>query len=208
MEGEFVDEKLNELQSKLAGNFNREEIIRIITLGTQLASYPVLSLVIHTLEEVPQTKKIARVIKKIRNKMPYQYSGYINCQFEETGESMNISLSLGPKDFRVQVYVPSDEYAVDVYKKYSILKDSATSFWAQFCQDNNNLFKKICECRSDVDFGELKVDPTNQTTLYFDPNSPKRVTIFAYNVDANGKPIMPSASTRQSDDIRPDSTRD
>lgn len=177
--------------SKGFAGFSAEEIESFIHAAERIASKSVLHAVMEILKEGPakgfDAKTSKRLIKQVNQKLKYNDSGYASCEFEGTTHKLGISLTLADKDFRVQADVPSLDYAKNLYKQYDTLKNFAKGFWLQFIENNPALYKKLAEYRTDVDFGELVVDPANPTTMYFDPLCAKRVSLYTFMMTADGK---------------------
>lgn len=190
---DVATQKLNELREKAAKDFSQDEIDKFITMGRQLASKAVLSALVCVLREGPSKNLSAneskKLVKRVEKLMPYQYSGYVQCAFKEIPYLLNISLSLADRDYKVQTDIPHESYAKDLYSKYDFLKQIAIAYWKQFSEEQPELIKRIIEYRTDVDFSKLFIDPQNPTTMYFDPNCKKRISLFTYYVDQNGQPF-------------------
>lgn len=184
-------QKINELRERMGKDFSQDEITNFITMGKQLAGKTVLTSLIKVLEEGPQKgfSSPVRLIKKIKKLIPYNYVGFVQCSFVEINFLLNVSLSLVERKYVTDIDIPSGDYAEDLFQKYNFLKNIASAYWRQFCEENKDLFKKICDYRSDIDFSALVVDPNNPTTMYFDPDCAYRVGIFCYYVDRDGRPF-------------------
>lgn len=190
---DIATQKLNQLREKARKDFTDDEVTKFITMGKQLASKSVLSAVICILREGPEKGKDAgestRLIKKIEKLMPYDYSGFVQCAFNETPLLLNISLSLVARDYRTDVNVPHESYANDLFGKYDFLKNIAAAYWKQFNEEQPELMKRVADYRPDIDFSNLIVDENNPTTLFFDPECKMRLGIFCYYVDQHGRPF-------------------
>lgn len=193
MSDDTASKKIEELKRKTRENFSEEEINKFITMGKQLASKSVLSMLISVIEEGPakglDARECEKLVKKIKAKMPYNYCGFVQCSFDETPFLLNISLSLVDAAYKTEVDIPDVRYTADLYQKYNFLKNTAVAYWRQFAEDNKELYDRICNYRADVDFGQLIIDTKNPTSMYFDPCSAKRIGIFCYYVDQNGTPF-------------------
>ncbi len=169
--------------------FAEDEVQSFITVGKQLASKTVLSMLISVINEGPDEGRSAQLAAEVASRMPFKYSGYLQCEFDEISHKLNISLSLVDRDYRTDIDIPDARYAGDLYKKYNFLKDTAAAFWRQFVEEQPELVRRIGEYRTGVDFAALVVDPANPTVMYFDAASAKRVGIFCYYVDSNNQPF-------------------
>jgi hypothetical protein len=194
MSDDIANKKIEELRRRALADFSDSEIHSFITMGKQLASKSVLSMLIAVIEEGPSRKGLDqrecdRLVKKVKARMPYNYCGYVQCSFDETPFLLNISLSIVDAAYRTEIDIPDVRYTADLYQKYDFLKNTAIAYWRQFAEDNKELYDRICNYRADVDFGALVIDPKNPTVMYFDPLSAKRIGIFCYYVDQNNNPF-------------------
>jgi hypothetical protein len=180
-----ASEQLKEIARE---NFSDAELESFINMGAQLASKSVLTAVAFILREAntPRGDKLARKVERL---IPYNYSGYMQCTFTETPYKLNVCLSIVQRDYQCDVSVPNEDYAKDLYKKYTFLKNVAVAYWRQFSEQYPKLVKQIAEHRSDIDWAELVIDKASPTTLYFDPASARRVGLFCYYVDPQGNPL-------------------
>jgi hypothetical protein len=190
-EPDIATQKLNELRERAKKDFSKSEIDDFIAMGKVLASKPVLSALIELINESPERgfdkKESDRLVKKISKLMPYKFAGHTSISFKEVPHILNLSLVIAPKDYKVITDIPHESYAADLYKQYDFLKNIAVAYWCQFSQDHSEVYKRVCDYRSDIDFSNLIVDPELPTTLYWDPESAKRVSLFSYYT-LNGKP--------------------
>ncbi len=179
-------------------DFSEEEVRSFISMGKQLTSKPVLSMLISVIEEPradpawgssENTAAREQLVSKIRGRMEYNYAGYLQCEFDDIPHKLNISLSLVDKGYKTEIDIPDMRYANDLYRKYIFIKDTAIAFWKQFCEEHPALYKEISDHCKGVDFTSLVIDAGNPTTMYFDPGSAKRVGIFCYYVDAYNRPF-------------------
>lgn len=181
------------IRESAKGKYTPEELDGIIKMGKKMASKAVLSMLISVIEEGPARGLDSGECKKlttlIRERMPFDYCGFLQCEFAEIDYKLNISLTLAERGYCAEISVPDAKYANDLYRQYNFLKSIAAAYWQQFTEDYKALYKRICEYRSDVNFSELVVDKDSPTTLYFDPGSKMRVGIFPYYVNAQGKPL-------------------
>lgn len=181
------------VRSAAAKKYSQEEITAIIKMGKVMASKAVLMMLISVIEEGPgrglSDEECKTLVRLVKQRMTYDYCGFLQCDFDETEYKLNISLTLAEKDYVADISVPDVKYAKDLYDKYNFLKSIAIAYWTQFTEDHNALFKRICAYRADINFAELVVDPKSPTTLYFDQDSKKRVGILPYWVDAQGRAL-------------------
>jgi len=155
----------------------RERLTQVKEAGEKLASKAVLCL-------------LAAMAPKLRIKPP-QTSGYLNLSFKEIPETLCIALGIVDKDYRTQIdIIPG--YEKDLYLKYQILKQVAVAYWKEFSMVNTRLMKKLKKALPNIDFSELRVDPNNPTTMYFDVDYPIRISIACIYLDKFGKPMMKS----------------
>lgn len=101
-------------------------------------------------------------------------------------KSLNVWLSVGPRDFKPSVSVPSDEFAATVYTHYDYLKRVATAYWKQFQTDHPELYGRVCEFL-ETTYDELVIDSDNLTSMYLDKEFPERIVITVAYVDRDGK---------------------
>jgi hypothetical protein len=193
---------VGEIKKHLGTNgasFTDGEIRQMITIGSNLAGKAVLTALICIIDDttnpnytLSQSSHLSECIKKL---IPCNYSGYLQCSFDEIPHLLNISLSIVDKDYKTNIDIPSESYADDLFDKYNFLKGIAIAYWRQFCGANAELLEDIRAYRPDVDFGELVIDKSNPTTLYLDPNSEKRIGIFCYYVGPDGRPLYKKAES-------------
>jgi hypothetical protein len=188
---DIATQKLNELRTRARKDFSKTEIEDFVKMGKILASKSVLSALIELIKESPERgfdkKESDRLVKKIGKLLPYDYSGFTSISFKEVPHILNLSLTVAPKGYKVVTDIPHESYAPDLYKQYDFLKNIAVAYWVQFSQDHPEVYKRICDYRNDVDFSNLIVDPELPTSLYWDPESAKRISLFSYYM-LNGKP--------------------
>ncbi len=185
---------IEELKKAASEKFSQTEIENFITLGKQLASKAVITALINVVKDGPgKNKSVAecnRLVKKLGTKMPYNYCGYVQCEFKETPHKLNISLSIVPKTYEPDIEVPSQDFASEIFTKYEFLKKTATAYYLQFCEENTELFKRIIAYRDDLDLSELVIDEKSPATMYFDPESTTRIGVFPYWINgATGQPF-------------------
>ncbi len=189
----LTDQKLDELRAKAREKFSDEEINNMIKMGKILASKAVLSMLISVIKEGPSKglsqEECDLLVKKITTRMPVSYSGYVSISFAEyPGYTLNITLSLVDHNYKTVCDLPSEHYVKELYQNYNLLKDTASAYWQQFCEENNPLFKRICDYLADYDMSTLKIDPLNPTTMFFDKEQDKKIGLFTYYLK-DGKPI-------------------
>lgn len=181
---------ISELRSKAREKFSDEEIDNFIKMGVVMASKPVLSLLIETINEYVERNGLSKkAAKKLVNAidMPCNHCGYVSLEFNEIEEKLYVSLSLVDRGYKASIDIPSMNYANDLFKQYGLLKEIARAYWLEFAEKNMSLFNKICDLCNEIDFSELHIDEKSPTTMYFDENCKKRVGIFPYYVDSKGK---------------------
>ncbi|QYB17448.1 hypothetical protein PV-S19_0084 [Pacmanvirus S19] len=192
MSDDIATQKLNELRQKAKEKFTDEEIDSYISVGKKLASKPVLSMVICMLKEKIATngdKTLGdKLVRKIEKRMPYNYCGYVSLGFKETSMKLNICLSLVDRDYKTDISIPSNDYVRALFEQYDFLKQTAAAYWRQFCEEFPELSKEICDYLNDTDLSNLRIDPMNPTTMYFNNEAKKRVGLFCYYTDASGRP--------------------
>jgi hypothetical protein len=131
--------------------------------------------------------------KQVESLIPYKYCAFFAMEFPKLKRKINICLSLVEKDYKLEVWVPesdaaqSDANAQQIFTYFQLLKKLAPVYYKQFWEEQPELMNSITEYCRNIDLSELRIDPENINTLYFDPNSPKRVGIFCYMTDMNGK---------------------
>jgi hypothetical protein len=174
--------------------FSKEELDSFINAAKRLASKSVLTSVISIIENAGGNAH--ELIEDIKKHM-LDYAGYVQCTFKEITWKLNISLSIVEKGYRTSIDIPNESYAQDLFDQYNVLKRIAVAYWQQFLEDNAGLYKRICDQCPGTDFSRLIIDPDNPTTMYFDPNSSKRIGIFCYYMDENGRPFYKVTDKKQ-----------
>lgn len=196
--GEVVSEEqkatLEKIREAASEKFTPEEIDNFIQMGKRIASKSVLTAIMEVINEGPtkhglDKKEAAKLCKLITKMMPHKDSGYTQLEFTEVPHKLNLCLSIVQKGYRTDIDIPDLRYATDLFEQYNFIKALAVAYWKQFSEDYNALFRRICNYRADLNLADLVIDPTNPTALYFDPNSAKRIGIFAYYVDSNNRPF-------------------
>lgn len=195
---DVADEKLEELKAKAAEKFSKKEIDDFMNMGRKLASKPVLSALKEVImaktpngDDPVDTEEAKKICAKIDKLMPYNYCGYVSIGFKpsEFMGTLNISLSIVPRDYKTEIDIPSTDYAKDLFEQYDFLRKTAVAFWHTWMEENPDLLRRIADYRPDVDFSKLQVDPeSHYSTLFWDAATSKRVGIFCYYVDAHGRP--------------------
>lgn len=172
----------------MADTVDPQQLAEFIEMCKKLASKSIICYLKTLLEARSAPQKL---IRKLEACMTYNYCGYLTVEFEETPVKLNISLSLVPRDYRTEIDIPSADYANDLIKQYNMLKAMALAYWVQFQTDHPALYAKLQTVLSDLDISAFRMDQSNPTTIYLDPMSEKRVGIFCYYTNPDGRPIMP-----------------
>jgi len=188
---------IDEIKKAAEGKFSEKEIDDFLNMAAKLTSKAILTALIHVITEGVElgvdTVEGNRLAGRVKELMPYQEAGYTRIELNMPGTpigGLHISLSLVDLGYKTEIDVPDDkEFIKDLCQQYMFLKQTACAYWKQFCEEQQEIIKRIREYRTDVDFSELIVDPTNNTTMYFDPACKKRVGIFCYYVDKKGQPF-------------------
>lgn len=189
---------INEIKKAAGEKFTEKEIGDFLNMAARLASKSILNALIEVISEHIEkgfdSVEGDRLIGRIRELMPYKEAGYTRIELDLPGMNigeLHISLSLVPLGYRTEIDVPpNDEFIKDLCKQYVFIKQTACAYWKQFCEENQEIAKRVREYCNDIDFSELVIDPANNTTLYWDPACKKRIGIFCYYVDKQGKPFV------------------
>ena len=186
----MFNDQFDRIRNITKKDISNEEITNLINLGKQTANKSVLTALICLIEEAMENgsdvvigKQLIDELMKLRLDFCYR----VQCEFEETSYILNICLSIVNCDYRTSVDIPSEKYTNDLYDKYNYLKQMAQIYWKHFCMYNGDLVNRIKEYRSDINITDLIIDEDNPTTLYFDKNSKRRIGIFCFYSDTNGK---------------------
>lgn len=147
-------------------------------------------------QQQERRRKVKKLIARIRAQIPFDYAIPSIIEFNEIAARLNICLSLVPMDYKTDISIPDEKYAPDVLYQYEFLKNTAIAFWVEFCRKNPKLVAKLAKFAPDVDFSQIAVDAHNPTVMYFTPKSSKRIGIFCYYTDANGKPFYKTTPAR------------
>ena len=113
----------------------------------------------------------------------------IGCEFDEISADLNIYLTIVNRNYVAEIDVPSAAYAQDVYKQYNLLKNLAIAYGQYFNSIHPEILARMRAVRPDLSF-ELTVDSASPTTMYFDPNSEKRIGIYGEYVDRKGRHMI------------------
>lgn len=204
--GDVISPEAAETEAKIraaaSSKFSKQELDQFIMMGKRLASKSVLTAIMNVVKEGAtkhnlDAKESAKICSLVTKMMPCQDSGFTQCIFAEIDHKLNICLSIVPKDYKCDVSIPDIKYAKDLFEQYNFLKGIAVAYWKQFSEDYNALFRRICNYRADLNLSDLIIDAENPTTMYFDPESEKRIGIFCYFVDATGKPFHKRSTYRR-----------
>lgn len=167
--------------------FTKEEVVSFIDSCAIIASKTVIHAVIHVIEESPSKgfdKSIADdIVSRLHKLILYNYCGHISMTFEEITYPLKLFLTIVDKDYKTDIAIPHKRYVNELCSKYEALRKLAVTYWQQFIINNYDLHNEIKSYRPDVNFDNLTVDPENITTMYFDPNSSKRIGIFCRYFD-------------------------
>jgi hypothetical protein len=187
---------IDEIKKAAGDKFSSREIDDFLNMASKLSSKAILTAVVciitEGIERGLDAKEGNRLAGRIREIMPYKEAGYtcIELNLPDLKLNLNISLSLVDVGYKTEIDVPPNkEFINDLCKQYVFTKQTACAYWKQFCQEQPEIIQRLREYRPDVDFSELVIDPTNDTTMYFDPECKKRVGIFCYYTDRQGKPF-------------------
>lgn len=182
-----IENVLNDIREKMRDKYSENEINDFINMGERISSKPVLT----ALSEVIKHKasvNAQELCAEIEEFKPYRDCGYVSLEFNETPMHLNICLSIVDRDYTTVVDIPSRDYINELFSKYDFLKQIAVSYWHTFCERNMEFMERVRAACPDVDFTKLKTDSETKTTLFWDEETPKRVGIFCYYVDRDGKP--------------------
>ena len=192
---------LDELRARAREKFSDAEISNFINMGKRIASKPVLAALKVVVNEGParglDAAEAERLCRKIDAVSQFRDCGYVELEFRETTMKLIVCLSLVERGYRTEVDIPSTDYINDLFSKYDFLKQTAVAYWRTFVEENGKLAKRIAAYRADVDFGNLQIDGDSKTTMFWDAEAAKRVGIFCYYVDVNGKPFYKRSARRE-----------
>ncbi len=187
-------EQTDKIRDQAKEKFSDEEITEFINMGKTLASKSVLTALMYVIEDGKSKgcdpAEADRLKERITALMPVNFCGYTEVEITGMDIKLRIQLTICEQDYKTAIDVPDDPaFIKDLYGQYGFLKKTATIYWKQFCEEQPLIYKRICHYRKDIDFNELVIDPTNPTTLYFDPECSRRIGIFCYYVDKSGNPF-------------------
>ncbi len=171
----------------------------MFNLAERFSNRPVFAALAEFVKDfAPATVKEA-LLHEIHSYIKYPNQGHVEMSFNEPeydGYKLRVSLSLAPKDYITTVDIPGN-YANDLYSKYIMLKQMATTYWkAMLLQpDIAELIKKINFMIPGEPIGELIIDSKHQTSMYFRADSSYRVSIYCHYVDPSGRPLYKSQNS-------------
>ncbi len=190
-EPDTAQQKLEELKAKAREKYSDKEIDDFVNMGKKIASKTVLTALKEAVmvgpakgDDAGEAQKICAKIDKL---MPYNYCGYVNIEMKEISSQLNLCLSIVPKDYKTDISIPSEDYVQELYSQYDYLRKTAIAYWHTWMGENPDLLKRIADYRRDVDFSKLRMNRENATTLFWDEEANKRIGIFAYYTDGNGR---------------------
>lgn len=186
---------IEEIKKMSGGKFTEEDIGNFINMAARISSKSILTHLIHVITEGRDSgldqQEGNRLIQRITDIMPYKDAGYTQIEMNGYDMKLNISLSICDIGYRTEIDVPDDkEFIKELCQQYVFIKKCACAYWKQFCQEHPEIFERICDYRSDIDFSDFIVDPQNETVMYLDPACKKRVGIFCYYTDKNNRPYV------------------
>ncbi len=188
----------------------RGDVENMLLMNEKLANKVVLNILIETLRTNPKISepRIKKLIKLIEAKQ-LKTTGFVQIEFEGADAvlvencRLIITLAVGPKDFVAQIDLPSDKYTNEIFQHYNHLKMAAKSYWDEFVTKNPSIISECAKARPDIRWipteaagdyiGGLVVDKRAPTTMYFDADCERRVSICPFYVDKNGKMLMNTA---------------
>lgn len=167
----------------LAGNadFSAEEVADMIRTSSALAARAVLTLAAETLKEHPKFRKHTIAYNQLIQDIPPASSCSI-MRCKETDNHVCICLSIGPADYNTIPTMLSDKYVPELQDIYDFYQRTACAFWLHLREVHN---WKLPAC-----LDELKVDPSNPISLFFDEKHPRRVIICGMWRDAQGRTLV------------------
>jgi|TARA_R110002153_G_scaffold155933_4_gene308070 hypothetical protein len=194
----------SEIASQLPGNFSETEVEKFVKMGKVLAGKAVLSYLMEVIKECGSVKVVmkdgredvgaadresAKLCKMIKKAIPFDYSGFTQCEFEEVPYKLNITLSIVDAGYKTDIAIPDSSYVNEILKQYQFLKEVATAYWNEFIKSNGSLFARAQKYCGGLDISKLHSSDENPTVLYFDPCTKKQIGIFAYYVDSDNRPL-------------------
>lgn len=171
---------------------SEDDKLKIAAFAERVACKPVLCSLISVVEQFAQAKAKANLIDRIKTFIVHDTCGRIILDLgaEYDNHSLCIALTLCDRQYQTSIAVPNERMGPTLYTHYNQLKSLATTFWdAMLMQPAiSQLMQDINEHSSGAPIGRLIVDPNNPTTLYFRPDSSKRVGIFCW-YEKDGQPL-------------------
>lgn len=180
---------LAEIKLDKRSAFTPEEARQFTEMGAILAGKAVMYALAEVVAMNPAAP--AALVARVRAAAPFNYCGYTKIEFgdPEIPYILNVSLTLAERIHRTRISIPSG-FEQDLYKQYEFLKQIAIAYYKHWTIDNAALIAEITPYCPGADLSELRVDPANLTSLYFDADCPKRASVFCYYTTLDGKPLI------------------
>lgn len=168
--------------------YTEEEVRNFASMATKFARAPIVRLLTKMVDKKGGRQSLkddlaAICPEKAAFACPIELPADV--QNEIKMKSVNVWLANGPKNHKPVIDAPSEEFAQLIYTNYEYLKKIAQTFWKQFQMQNPYLTSQLRELLG-TDINELKIDPNNLTTMFFDEEFPDRIVILAAFADSKG----------------------
>jgi hypothetical protein len=204
-DNKLTQECLDNTRKLLPKNkYSDEEIENYMLMAPKLANKVIISYLIYIIKEdnpLIGTKNYvsqnpSKLIKELKKLISFNYSAHFSLGFEEDDSiKVNVSLSIGERDYQPVAFLASKEYETALYGNYDLLKSIAVLYWDDFRIQNKKLMDKIDAYRPDIDFCDLKIgvkisgsDKIDTTKLYFEnaEKMEKMISIYVFHTDKKG----------------------
>jgi len=170
-----------------------EEIQYYLGVAVRLANKPISYALIALLQEygAKDPSRAGELKAEVKKRISDKELGFFKIEVDEHKYVINICLDLVNRNYKVFARVPHEKYSAGIHEFYGILRKTAQDYWCHYRMEHADLVRQIDEFFPEIDFSELHVDPDNNLTLYFCPNSIKRVGINITYMDNEGHLLRP-----------------
>lgn len=181
-------EEIKDAVDRTGNQYTEEEVRNFASMAVKLARAPIVRLLTKMIDarqsDSPLKDDLAALCpEKAAFSCPIGLPDDV--QKEIKMKSINVWLANGPKSHKPVIDAPSEEFANMIYSNYEYLKKVAQTFWKQFQIQNPYLTSQLRELLGN-NINDLKIDPNNLTTMYFDEDFPDRIVILAAFADSDG----------------------
>ena len=151
----------------------------------------VSKVVLCTLQELLRDEGHTDLVNEVVATMTHLTGGIIKLELPEHELILNVCLTLTKHDYKSEIEIPDERYAMPLIRYFNMLKYAALTYWEEYKNVYPDLYRRILTALNKEQL-LLTEDLNNKTTLYFTheegtypyPNS-KRCGIYCYYTQKN-----------------------